>query len=337
MSEADVSMPQSVNDRPLVSILLIAYNQEGFVAEAVRAALNQTYQPLEIIISDDASGDGTFTAIEDAVRAYSGPHRVIVRRNGTNLGIGAHLSLLAQLASGELLVVAAGDDISLPNRCELVVKCWIDHGRRPDLIASALTDMDDSGITHGRITPTDLGTYRSFEDWAARQPWVIGASHVWTRRLFHQFGPIMQGAMAEDQIMTLRAIVAGGAISLGDPLVNYRRGGSSHKRVFRSVTEKVAQMRRSNRHGLIELSQLQCDAHRAGIADKMRSVLAPKFAREQFTLAMFESDSIRNRLVIMLRSHGVKWGHRLRIFSYTTFPLFYAPLFQLKWILRHNR
>jgi glycosyltransferase involved in cell wall biosynthesis len=43
------------SNRPLVSFVLLTYNQEKYVADALRAALNQTYSPLEIIISDDCS------------------------------------------------------------------------------------------------------------------------------------------------------------------------------------------------------------------------------------------------------------------------------------------
>ncbi len=95
-------------------------------------------------------------------------------------------------------------------------------------------------------------------------------------------------------------------------------------------------MRRSNSHGLIELAQLQRDADTAGIGDKMRAILESKLAREQFTRAMFDADSIRHRLIAVFRSHRVKLGHRLRIFFYATFPQLFVPLFRLKWAL-HRR
>ena len=142
-------------------MLLIAYNQAGQIGDAVRSALAQTYQPLEIIISDDASSDATFAAIEAALAGYNGPHRVITRRNAANQGISAHLSQIAQLAQGELLFVAAGDDMSAPTRCERVVDLWLARERRPDLIATDLADMDEAGHVHERLSPTELDTYRS--------------------------------------------------------------------------------------------------------------------------------------------------------------------------------
>ena len=326
----------SATDRPLVSILLIAYNQEKQIADAVRSALAQTYTPLEIIISDDASSDATFTAIEAAIAGYRGPHKVIARRNAANQGISAHLSQLAQLAEGELLFVAAGDDMSAPNRCERVVDFWLAHDRCPDLIATDLADMDEAGNVHERMTPTELDTYRSFDDWLAGRPWLIGAAHTWSRRLFERFGPMLPGAAAEDQIMVLRAILSGGAASLREPLVHYRRGGLSRKRRYGSVDELIARMRQSNRYGLAELAQLQRDAEIGGVGERMRAAMAPKLAREQFIHAMFEADDLGERIGLLARSPKVKLGLRIRMFLYATCPAVYAPGIWLKRIVRKN-
>jgi glycosyltransferase involved in cell wall biosynthesis len=318
-------------------MLLIAYNQAGQIGDAVRSALAQTYQPLEIIISDDASNDATFAAIESALAGYSGPHRVITRRNTANLGISAHLSQIAQLAHGELLFVAAGDDMSTPTRCERVVDFWLAHERRPDLIATDLADMDEAGHVHERLSPTELDTYRGFDDWLAGRPWLIGAAHTWSRRLFERFGPMLPGAAAEDQIMVLRAILSGGAMSLREPLVRYRRGGLSRKRRYGSVDELIARMRQSNRYGLAELAQLQRDAEIAGVGERMRAAMAPKLAREQFIHAMFEAGSLGERISLLTHSAGVKPGLRIRMFLYACCPAIYAPGIWLKRVVRKER
>jgi Glycosyl transferase family 2 len=322
--------PAERPERPLVSFLLIAYNQAQQIGDAVRCALAQTYQPLEIIVSDDASSDATFAAIEAALAGYNGAHRVITRRNALNQGISAHLSQVAQMAQGELLFVAAGDDMSAPERCERVVECWLAHGRRPDLIATDLADMDESGHIHERVSPSELDTYRSFDDWLAGRPWLVGAAHTWSRRLFERFGPMLPGAAAEDQIMVLRAILSGGAVSLREPLVRYRRGGLSRKRRYGSVDELIARMRQSNRYGLAELAQLQRDAEIGGVGDRMRAALAPKLAREQFIHAMFEARSVGERVGLLARSAGVKLGLRIRMFLYASCPAVYAPGIWLK-------
>jgi hypothetical protein len=243
---------------------------------------------------------------------------------------------VAGIARGELLFVAAGDDMSTPDRCERVVGHWLARDRKPDLIATDLADMDEAGHVHERMAPTELDTYSSFDDWLAGRPWLIGAAHTWSRRLFERFGPMLPGAAAEDQIMVLRAILSGGAVSLREPLVRYRRGGLSRKRRYGSVRELVARMRQSNRYGLAELAQLQRDADTAGIGDKMRAALAPKLAREQFIHAMFDANGLGERIALLGRGKGVKFGLRLRMFLYAACPWIYAPMLQIKRLVRRG-
>ncbi len=208
--------------------------------------------------------DDTWGEIQRAVAGYNGPHRVVLNRNPVNLGIGAHLSHLVALSQGELLFVAAGDDVSVPQRCERVVATWLDSNKRLDLIASALVDMDEQGGVHQTITPSDLASYRNAADWLARPPHVVGAAQAWTRRLFERFGPLPQGVVAEDLIMVFRAIVSGGAITLNEPLVRYRRGGISRRRRALHASEVVERLLKNNRHALVELPQLLADASCAG-------------------------------------------------------------------------
>jgi glycosyltransferase involved in cell wall biosynthesis len=49
---------------PLISVILACYNQERFVAEAVKGVLSQTYAPLDIVIIDDCSNDRTSDIIK---------------------------------------------------------------------------------------------------------------------------------------------------------------------------------------------------------------------------------------------------------------------------------
>jgi glycosyltransferase involved in cell wall biosynthesis len=330
-------MDSAVHDgprTPLVSLLLIAYNQEDTVAAAIEGALAQTYSPLEIIISDDASTDRTFAIAEQCVAAYSGPHTVRLNRNQPNLGISAHLSRLAATSTGALLFVAAGDDISMPDRCRKVVDAWLASGRQADLIATDLYDLDAEGNVHDVLHVTDLSQYRSFGDWANNRPHVVGAAHTWSRRLFDVFGGMEPGIYGEDQIMTFRAITQGGALTLREPLVKYRRGGLSRKRRWKTPEEFVARFKLANRNGLGETRQLIHDAEIAGVGDKMRALLAPKLAREQYTAAMFGTSALGTKLALLLKSRDVSLGFRLRVFLYATCPSFYKPFFFLKWHVR---
>ncbi|MFV1990405.1 MAG: glycosyltransferase family A protein, partial [Acidimicrobiales bacterium] len=96
-----------------LTLVVLFYNQEAFAEQAVRGALAQTYSPLEIVLSDDASSDETFAVVQRTVDGYDGPHQVILNRNTINLGLTGNLNRAMELASGEIIVFTGGDDISL--------------------------------------------------------------------------------------------------------------------------------------------------------------------------------------------------------------------------------
>jgi glycosyltransferase involved in cell wall biosynthesis len=324
---------ESAGVRPLVSVLLIVYNQQATIAEAIAGALAQTYSPLEIIVSDDASNDGSFAAMEAALAGYAGPHSVRLNRNPANLGIGAHLSHLVGLSHGELLFVAAGDDVSLPQRCERVVSAWLASGKRLDLIASCLEDMDEQGHVHERITPSDLASYRDAADWLVRPPFVVGAAQAWTRRVFDRFGPLPPGVVAEDLLLVFRAIVSGGALTLGEPLVRYRRGGVSRRRRALSAQDVVARLLKNNRSSLVELPQLLADARVAGQLQAVESSLTARLQREIYIRDMFAADGVVRRGRIFVQAAGVPLSLRLRVAMYAAFPELASPFFVLKRLL----
>ena len=92
-SDVDSSLPQA---RPLATLIMLTFRQQDFVRAAVESALAQTYEPLEIIISDDCSDDETFSIIESVVAEHRGPHQVSCYRNQVNLGLIEHVNLLNQ-------------------------------------------------------------------------------------------------------------------------------------------------------------------------------------------------------------------------------------------------
>jgi hypothetical protein len=322
--------PAAEPGSPRVSMLLIAYCQQGSVGAAIAGALAQTYSPLQIVISDDASGDGTWAAILAAVAGYQGPHRLLLNRNPVNLGIGAHLSKLVTLSDGELLFVTAGDDVSLPQRCQRTVDAWLEQGRRPDLIASALVDIDVQGTGYGLIQPADLARWRSAADWAAQTPHVIGAGQAWTRRLFERFGPLPAGTVAEDLILAFRAIVSGGAITLAEPLVQYRRGGLSRRRRALRASEVSARLASNARHSLVELPCLLRDAALAGVSGAVAPLLLAQLAREQHVAAQLAPGPLSARWRRLCADRAVPRALRLRLFVYAACPWLLAPGFALK-------
>ena len=96
---------------PLVSILVPCYNAERFVSDAIHSALEQTYQPIEVIVLDDGSTDESLDVIKgfadrDNFRWESGPNR----------GGNAARNRLLELARGEFVQYLDADDLLLPDK-----------------------------------------------------------------------------------------------------------------------------------------------------------------------------------------------------------------------------
>lgn len=222
------------HDWPRVTFAVLTYNQAGVVGEAVSAALAQDYPNMQLLLSDDCSTDGTFEALQASVEGYAGPHDIRLNRNGSNLHIGAHVSVVNALAEGELIVGAAGDDISLPHRARRIAETWLQQKRLPGVLHSACYRMHGDNLSlYGSNCLQDL---QSLERAAASTAHVIGATEAWDRSMFLAFGDLRPSLVHEDNAIPFRSLLVGRPVAyIDEPLVKYRQGtgistiyGSTH-------------------------------------------------------------------------------------------------------------
>ena len=234
---------QSKIPPPLVSFILLTYNQQKFVEEAVRSALLQTYQPLEIIISDDASTDRTFEKAKSVIDGYQGPHSVSGRVNDRNLGTNGHLNVAVGKAKGEFIVVAAGDDVSLPDRVEKLVKQWQSGASG---VFSNATIIDAQGNTK------DIFVRQGYKHMKGWHEMVLAGTHgawgctlSWEKRVFESFGDLPENVMGEDAVVPFRSGLLNGLSYVDEPLVHYRDHGGN--------ISFWAEERRLSRNEIVEL------------------------------------------------------------------------------------
>jgi len=210
-----------------VTILLTSYNQAPFLREAVRSVLAQEHDPLEIVLSDDASRDDSFAVIAAEAAAYRGPHRLIVNRNPETLG-SAHIPSLLPRTTGEILVHAHGDDVALPDRTRILVGALERSGAA---LASSNAEMiDGDGTALGMLVPHRRSARVRAQDIIQRswQRTMLGASFAMRREVYARFRPIDRTMPpVADHVLPFRAALIGGAIYLGVPLLRYRRHGEN--------------------------------------------------------------------------------------------------------------
>lgn len=272
--------------RPLVTFALFTYKQAEFIDEAIQGALSQTYSPLQILISDDHSPDDTYERICAAVKDYTGPHQIKLNRNAKNLGLIPHINLLHELADGELIIEAPGDDISLPQRTERIVEAYLSHGRKAMNIHSDVLCIDMNSVDMHRLVPTIASRHMTTADVARSGTGIIGAALAWPKKQYEQFGPITEMGCYEDLIMAYRSMLCGGHIYIPEVLVRYRQGSG--------ITSKTLLQKKSRRESLLERMRVQrvlISAHRqrqkdnvvAGTAQLAR-VIRTSLWKHQFKL-----------------------------------------------------
>lgn len=248
MSNIQAGLPQP-EELPVVTFLLLAYNQEKYIEEAVEGALSQTYSPMEIIVSDDCSTDGTYELAQKVIKTYSGINSVSVRRSERNLGIGNHLNELLSLANGELIVIGAGDDVSLPDRVDELVACWIASGKRYDSIWSSVWLIDESGRQVG-MQGSAVSTDSIENQIMSFVPSVLGCAHATTKRLYEKFGQLNDDIVYEDRALAFRSLISGGHGCVDKSLVKYRVHSDSISHQFRIQSRKSRSTERLEKHRL---------------------------------------------------------------------------------------
>jgi len=148
--------PFATNMNDLVSILIPCHNAERWVGQAVESALTQTYSPVEVIVDDDGSGDGSLEVLKrfrDRIRLERGPNR------GGNVA----RNRLLELASGEWVQYLDADDYLLQDKVASQMAYLREH--------------PDTDVQYGLVTKedwTEEGVSRDLQVIPEpRDPWIL--------------------------------------------------------------------------------------------------------------------------------------------------------------------
>lgn len=291
--------------KPKVSFLLLVYNQEEIVKDAISGALSQNYPCLEIIISDDCSTDNSFEIIRSFVNNYDGPHKIIINKNEVNMGIAAHCNKLMSLASGDYFVMAAGDDISEPDRVGKVMEAW---SKWPSTMAvrSQCVPIDQFGnkLSEPPASTSGIDAATRYEV-VQNIPCYHGAVMCYRREVFDFFGPISDRCWSEDVVLGYRARLLGDIVSLGCKLVRYRVTGG----VSTTSNTSLEKSLQSRYRKLGWLEQLVCDVEKvinANIVEseegkRIRSFLMEKLEAGQIGYLLSSEKSFVRRFQSLIK------------------------------------
>lgn len=107
-----------MNSKPLVSTVMIFFNEERFFPEAIESVFAQTYKNWELLLVDDGSTDGSTEIALRHAQQYPGKVRYLEHDGHRNRGASAARNLGISNAKGEYIAFLDADDVWLPQKLE---------------------------------------------------------------------------------------------------------------------------------------------------------------------------------------------------------------------------
>jgi glycosyltransferase involved in cell wall biosynthesis len=149
-----------MNAVPRLSVGLPVYNGENYLAESLEALLGQSYEDFELIISDNASTDGT----ADICRRYEKQDsRIRYIRQPRNIGLAPNHNFVLEQAGGELFKWASDDDLYARDLLKYCVDA-LDENPHVVLAQSWTVMIDSSGaVTDAAVYPLATASLRAPE------------------------------------------------------------------------------------------------------------------------------------------------------------------------------
>ena len=152
--------------QPLVSVAVITYNSSKTVLETLDSIANQTYQNMELIVSDDCSPDNTVEICREWIEAHKERFaRTELLTVEKNTGVSANMNRAESICRGEWVKPIAGDDLLLPECVEIYVDYVKEH---PDAVYVFAKVETFGGDSVRRVEIDNMFNY-DFFNWSIEQ------------------------------------------------------------------------------------------------------------------------------------------------------------------------
>ncbi len=230
--------------KPPISLILLCYNHEKFVAEALDGVLSQTYAPLEIVIIDDCSSDRTTEIVTTKLATHPAGSQIRFVRNARNTFARGSIDTGMRMTTGRFLLITSGDDVMLPEMVEDMAHVWIKQD--VSLVTANASYIDEHSHSLSR-TFRDQGTRGddSFETLArdGANACCFGAAMGFERAVYATFGwpPIHLGTF--DIMLPYYAYLLKGARFIEKPLLKYRvHAGNTSLSLIEEKQDEIGQL-----------------------------------------------------------------------------------------------
>ena len=298
-----------------VSVLIPCYHQAQFLPEALDSVLHQDFHDLEVIASDDASPDNSFSVLQDYSRRDS---RIRIFRQTTNLGMVENWNFCLRQAQGEAVKLMGGDDRL--DRPDCLSRQWQSlQTPRVALVACSRKIIDADGrflecianLPRGYLPPAKIiPKMLEHQDNLLGEPVCCLFRRKDATRGFHP--EYLQNTDIEMWFHILRF---GGLAYDAEPLVAFRRHPDQNTNIHNKSGLSLEE------HCLLILKQSSgrhissaCKAHVLHYADnalRITDSMEIRRAAQQLNLEMSWADALRAKILFRIRRTLHRWNRSI--------------------------
>ena len=223
--------------QPLVSVVVITYNSSKTVIETLESIKAQTYQNLELIISDDCSSDNTCEIVKDWLddNASHFVHAELVKTD-KNTGVSGNINRGVAKSNGEWIKSIAGDDLLISTAIEEYVNYVTNHSEKVQMCVCDVELFARDGIVPLNLIKFYEKCFKlESEDYKHQRKRVmtslvfVGPAYFYSKKLFDEVGGFSEEyGCAEEWPFVYKIIMGGNRVyALNRRLVLYRVQASS--------------------------------------------------------------------------------------------------------------
>ena len=189
------------SNQPVVSVSVVTYNSSKTVVETLDSIYNQTYEKLELIVSDDCSTDNTIEICREWIEAHKERFvRTELLTVEKNTGVAANMNRAANACRGEWVKDIAGDDVLLPD----CVETYVDYVKKNPEVVYMFANVDIFGGDEGdRAYWEDyFSIEREFFSWSNEKQYdylTLEGCHIPAATAFYNRGKLVELGVRNDE------------------------------------------------------------------------------------------------------------------------------------------
>jgi glycosyltransferase involved in cell wall biosynthesis len=208
-----------------ISFVVITYNQKKFIMECLESIQNQTIPIDELIIADDCSTDGTQNVIKHFIKHQnSNIKKIIFFSRIKNIGIVGNLNGAIKRATGDVILITAGDDFSAKSRAKYTLNFFLNNSKA-EIFYSSYRLISEEGRNIGIVKRS--ACLREPEYLIRKGSGIPPQGIAFRNSFYKKIGCVDSRLANEDDFLSMAGVLSGGAWISDKILYTYRLHSNS--------------------------------------------------------------------------------------------------------------